>query len=456
VTVVKENLNYSVFIGNGQPMVVGSTAAKLQAIASPTDAAELQVGYVGGNGSVVALQESGLPGGKLGGLFEFRSTTLNQAQNALGRVALGIANTFNTQHRLGQDQNGAMGGDFFREAVPVVNASRFNQGNPAGNYAVVNATIANISAVTTSDYKFGRDGTGNYVVTRLTDNSTVYSGASLPSAPIEGVNFNVASGAMANGDYFIVKPTANGAGSFSVKITDESKIAAAAPIVTSYATSNAGSGGISAGSVDNGFALSSVTPPITLHYLAGPPATLNGAGSLPAAGFPFPVTVTDINGVTNTYAANAPVPFSDGGTLTFNGMSVSLTGQPADGDTFTIGANPNAASDNRNMLRLGGLQTANTLGGAANAPQGVGVTTFQGAFGQLVSQVGNKTHELEVNNSAEENLLDQVTQSQQAQSGVNLDEEAGNLIRYQQQYQAAAKIMQTVKEMFEVLVGLGP
>jgi flagellar hook-associated protein 1 FlgK len=455
VTVVKENLNYSIFIGNGQPMVIGTTASKLEVVPSPTDAAELQIGYVAGNGKTVALQEAGLPGGKLGGLFEFRSTTLMSAQNALGRVALGIASTFNAQHQLGQDQTGAMGGKFFAEAIPVVNASRFNQGSPLNNQAVVNATIDNVSALTTSDYKFGRDAAGNYVVTRLADNTQVYSNSALPSAPIDGINFDVTSGAMAGGDYYVIKPTVNGAGSFSVLIKDQAKIAAAGPIVTSFNTSNSGTGAISAGSVDRNFTQAGIATPVTLHFSAGTPPTLNDTAGA-ATGFAFPVTVTDLNGVTNTYGAGVPVPYSDGATIAFNGMSVKISGQPADLDSFTVKANPNASSDNRNMLLLGGLQTANTLGGASNAPQGVGVTTFQGAFGQLVSQIGNKTHELEVTKTAEDKLLSQVTQAQQAQSGVNLDEEAGNLIRYQQQYQAAAKIMQTVKEMFDVLVGLGP
>jgi flagellar hook-associated protein 1 FlgK len=461
VTVVKENLNYSVFIGNGQPMVIGTTASKLAVLPSPTDRAELQVGYVAGTGKTVALPESGLPGGTLGGLFEFRAKTLNSAQNALGRVALGVAATFNAQHRLGQDQNGAMGSDFFAEARPIANASIFNQGVPPIAPAQVDPTIANISAVTTSDYKFGRDSTGNYVITRLADNANVYSNAALPSAPIDGVNFTVTSGAMGIGDYFIVKPTVNGAGSFGVLVKDQAKIAAAAPIVTSSTTSNAGTGVISAGSVDANFTQAVIVTPVTLNYLATVPATtppsgtLNGSSAAPGAGFPFPVTVTIDGTPPVTYPAGTPIPYTDGATLTFNGMSVKLTGQPADADTFTVRGNPNAGSDNRNMLLLGALQTANTLGGASNAPQGIGITSFQGAFGQLVSQVGNKTHELEVTKTAEDKLQSQVTQAQQAESGVNLDEEAANLIRYQQHYQAAAKIMQVVKEMFDTLAALG-
>src|SRR5690606_37823844 len=97
-------------------------------------------------------------------------------------------------------------------------------------------------------------------------------------------------------------------------------------------------------------------------------------------------------------------------------------------DTFTIGANSNGDGDNRNALLLGGLQTANVLQG--------GTTSYNGAYSQLVSQIGNKTREVQVNSAAQATLLKSIQTAQQSVSGVNLDEEATNLIRYQQAYQA--------------------
>jgi flagellar hook-associated protein 1 FlgK len=461
VSVIKEGTNYSIFIGNGQPMVVGTKASQLQTVPSPTDSRQLQVGYVAGNG-VITLPENSLPGGKLGGVFEFRAKTLNTAQNSLGRIALGLADTFNAQHRLGQDQTGAMGGDFFAEARPVVNANINNIGNPVGALASVDATIADIGKLTTSDYSFARDVGGNYTVTRLSDNAKIYSNAAPPSTPIDGINF-IMAGAMANGDNYVVKPTIMGAASFKVLVTDQANIASAVPISTAYSMSNSGSGAIGGAAVDKNFLPSMVATQVTLNYVANVPATvpasgtLNDAATAPGTGFGFPVKLT-VNGVSNIYPAGTPVPYTAGATITFGaslpgpppdvgGMTVKITGMPANGDAFTVSANPNAAGDNRNMLLLGALQSANTLVS--------GTTTYQGALGQLVSQVGNKTHELEVTKAAQDNLLNQVTQAQQSESGVNLDEEAGNLIRYQQAYQAAAKVMQTVKEMFDILAALG-
>ncbi len=432
VTVNKQSSGYSVFIGNGQPLVVGTSVYQLTTVASSTDLGRLQVGYVT-NGTTVTLPEEAITGGKLGGLIEFRNKSLDPIQNSLGRIALGIAETFNAQHRLGQDQNGNLGGDFFNSAQPAVNADFNNTGT-----AVIGATISNVSALTTSDYRVSYDGS-NYSVTRISDNKSMYSGATFPSTTIDGVDLTMTSGPMAAGDHFMVRPTVNGAADFSVLIKDLSSIAAATPIVTAATTTNTGTGAISAGSINAAFTAATVSTPVTLTY--------NSAGGT-LTGFPatMPVTVTT-NGVPTTYAAGAAVPYTAGSTISFGGAEIKLSGAPADGDTFKISANVNGLGDSRNMLALGELQTKNILqGGTAN---------YNTAYSQLVSLVGNKTRELQVNSAAEGGLLKQMQTTQQSESGVNLDEEAANLIQYQQAYQAAAKVMQAVSDMFDILASLG-
>ena len=96
---------------------------------------------------------------------------------------------------------------------------------------------------------------------------------------------------------------------------------------------------------------------------------------------------------------------------------------------------------------LAGLQTARTLGG--------GTATYQDTYGQLVSSTGNKAREIQVSVAAQENIATQVRQTQQSLSGVNLDEEAANLLRYQQAYQASAKLIQAATTVFDTLISLG-
>ena len=129
-------------------------------------------------------------------------------------------------------------------------------------------------------------------------------------------------------------------------------------------------------------------------------------------------------------------------------MSFSITGIPANGDQFTITPNTsNSPGDNRNGLLLAGLQSQGTLNNSK--------TTYSNAFGQLVNSVGNKTNELNVTGAAEATVLAQATTAVQSESGVNLDEEATNLLRYQQAYQAAGKMMQIASQLFSTLLTIG-
>jgi flagellar hook-associated protein 1 FlgK len=144
--------------------------------------------------------------------------------------------------------------------------------------------------------------------------------------------------------------------------------------------------------------------------------------------------------------ALGPQTYTAGSAITINGWTTQISGTPAAGDTFTVKQNTNATTDGSNILLMAALQTANTL---VN-----GTTSYQGAYGQLLGQVGSQTRELTVTSQAQTNLLDQVTKSQQAISGVNLDEEAANLLRYQQAYQAAGKAIQIANTMFETILNL--
>lgn len=432
VSIVQQAGDYNVFIGNGQPLVVGNSSYDLVTVTSPTDPGRLEVGYVS-NGTTFTIPESSLSGGNLGGLFEYRSQSLDPIQNALGRIAIGLASTFNAQHKLGQDQNGNLGGDFFNIASPLVTGSTKNTGN-----ADIGASISNVDALTTSDYRLSYDGT-NYKVTRLSDNASMYSGATFPTGTIDGVDFSVTSGTMATGDEFLIRPTVNGASGLNVLIKDVKEIAAATPIRTGAPSTNTGTGAISAGNITSAFDGSAVTTPVTLTY----DSAANTLTGFPAG---MPVTVTT-NGVPTTYPAGTPVPFTAGSVISFGGAEVKISGAPANGDTFTISANTNGDGDNRNMLALGELQTKNVLQG--------GTASYNSAYSQLVSLVGNKTRELQTNSASEGALLKQMQTAQQSESGVNLDEEATNLLRYQQAYQASGKVMQAVSDMFDVLISLG-
>jgi flagellar hook-associated protein 1 FlgK len=437
-TVVRgENNSLTVSIGSGQPLVVGKKNFELAVINSPTDLQRVEVGYVTGT-KVTVLPESQLTGGELGGLLEFRSNALDRAQNSLGRVALALASTFNAQHRLGIDDTGQPGGDFFTVA-PAFVGKHLN--NALSSTTEVSAVVTDPTKLTQSDYKLSFDGT-NFVVSRLSDNQQTLINPYPQTVPqeIDGVSYTI-TGSAATGDSFLVKPTINGAAGFNVALVDRAKIAAAAPIVTSAPISNKGNAKISEGSVDAAYLTpgNPLVAPLTLTYDAA-------SGNL--TGFPNQdVTVVD-NGVTTVYpAGTGAIPYSQTAKYNFGGINVSFTGAPADLDTFTIGPNISGVGDNRNARLLGALQAKNILDN--------GTATYQSAYAEMVSYVGNKTREAQVNGSASEALLAQAREAQQDVSGVNLDEEAANLLKYQQAYQASGKVMQIASTLFDTLLSLG-
>ncbi|MGJ7493406.1 flagellar hook-associated protein FlgK [Variovorax sp. ZT4R33] len=427
---------YNVFIATGQSLVVADRAATLQAVPSAADPTRTAVALVGLAGNVMELNPNAITGGSLGGLMAFRTETLVPTQNAIGRLSIALADSFNGQHKLGLDLTGALGGDFFSKGSPAVLSNANNTGS-----AVISAAVTNSSALTTSDYGVEyKDvaGTPTYVVTRLSDKATVGSFTTFP-ATFDGVTVSLASGAAALGDNFVVQPTRTGARDMTVLVLDPAKVAAASPVVTGNTASNQGTGALGKATIGAGYPATPLGANVTLSF----DKTTGQFSGFPATSA---VTVTLANGTSTVYAAGAPVPYTDGATMSFDGISVKLTGAPANGDTFTIGKNTGGVSDGSNALLLAGLQRATVIGN--------GTSTFSGAYAQLVSTVGNRALEVGVAEATQVSVTAQIKMSQQSVSGVNQDEETANLLMFQQMYQANAKVIQTASTMFDAILGI--
>ncbi|MYN09370.1 flagellar hook-associated protein FlgK [Pseudoduganella aquatica] len=428
----------TVSIGTGQPLVISNRNFALATTPSLTDPTRMTIGYQTNN-EISPLPESALTGGALGGLLEFRSGSLDRARNELGQVAAGLAASFNAQHQLGQDRNGALGGNFFSDINAYIGVDSRN--SPVST-AVVTGVVKDASALTTSDYDLNFDGT-NYVLKRASDGQSTVLTYPQTTGPqiVDGVEYTL-SGTPATGDHFAVRPTYMAASEFKVSLTDVGKIALAAPIVTNAPLSNTGNGKITPGTVDSNYltAGNALAAPVTLSYDA-----LTGSLS----GFPAAQdVVVTANGVSTTYPAGTPsIPYTDGASISFGGVNISISGTPGDTDSFTVGPNTGGTRDNRNGALLGDLQAKNILNG--------GKTTYQSAYASMVNFVGNKTREVQIGADAATAAVKQASNAQQSVSGVNLDEEAANLLRYQQAYQASGKVMQIASTLFDVLISLG-
>lgn len=418
-TVKQSDGSVNVYVGNGHAIVVGSQKLSLETIVSPDNPDNLTLGLVSAN-QTIQLPEDQITGGALGGILAFRRDSLDDAQNALGRVAMTLAQTFNEQHQLGVDLNGDMGKELFTVSSPKIISASTN--NAASN---ITASISDFGALTTSDYQFSYDGT-NYTLTNLSDNSSV-STAVIPSGatPLSLDGLSVTGATILPNERFLIQPTVNGAKGIAVNITDTTEIAAAGPNRTGAASTNKGTGTISAGTVNSLPLDPNLQQPLTITFHA----PYDGQYDVTGTGTGLPAT-------NQAYTAGADI--------SFNGYAFQISGQPAAGDVFTIEPNSNGSSDNRNALLLGALQTKSTMEN--------GTATYQATYAQLVSQIGNKTRELDVTSKAQANLLAQTEKSIQSLSGVNLDEEAANLMRFQQAFQASSKVIEISNTLFDSLL----
>jgi flagellar hook-associated protein 1 FlgK len=443
--------SYNVFIGSGQQIVVGSRAREMTATPSTADATRIVVGLKTGGGTQ-EFPESLITGGELGGLVEFRNSSLDLVVNELGRVAASLALTFNAQHGLGQDLQGRIAGDtgfvgdFFTISDPKVVSNAYNTG--AGSLtASFKAPVAPSSPdysgnfyteLTTSDYRVQFGAAGAYSITRLDDNQLVASGSGVGVVEFDGVSLNI-SAVGASGDKFLLQPTSEVARNIGIDsriVADPRSIAAAGPVRVTQAQTNTGSMGIGQGVVGLGY--TAPASPLTLTATA---TTLDGVTGT--------WTAVYSDGTSSTSTGNIPLT-SGTSTLAkvaFSGMSFDVNGTPAVGDSFEINRNTGGVVDGRNALLFARLQTQNTVSD--------GTATFQSAYARLVADNGIRTREVRVQLDAQGAVRDQAVATRESLSGVNLDEEAANMLKYQQAYQAASKILEIGSKLFDTILSLG-
>jgi flagellar hook-associated protein 1 FlgK len=433
-TVVQGDGAFNVFFGSGQPLVIGTEYFTLNAQAAADDPERIVIAMKAPGGTTTELPESQITGGTLGGLVGFRSGSLDSAQNALGRVAIALTQNFNDQHQLGQDLTGALGGSFFNVVAPTAYA---NSLNTSGALVTAAFTATAASDLTTSDYQLAYTAANTFTMTRLSDGTSWTGTGGTPAAALTdlltvqmpGQGFDLTLTGTPNvGETFKIQPARTGAESIRVVLTDPRNIAAAAPMRSAAALANTGTGSISAGTVN---------PP------APPNANLQNRVTIT---FDNPPTTFDVFDVTAGVSLATNVAFTAGADITYNGWTVQVSGAPMAGDVFTVEQNSSGVSDNRNAVLLAALQTTSTMIG--------GTASYQSAYSQIVSEVGNKARQVETIGLAQQNLVDQAEAERQRMSGVNLDEEAANLLRYQQAYQASAKVIQIASSLFDELLAI--
>lgn len=409
-TFTQDNGAINVFIGSGQGVVIGNQAVKLTPESQGEDSRRAGVSLVASGGSNIDLSNV-ISGGRLGAFLDLRSSVLDESQNALGRIAIGLAQEFNEQHKLGFDLDGNLGQDFFKVPETEVLA-----GSNAAN-GVPTVEVTDISGLTTDDYQLRfDDSSSEWIVRREPGGQLVDSIAAGASKEIEGLTIDLSGVTTpAKGDSFLIRPTRTAAQQFGTLISDPREIAA--------------SRGVNA----------SADPANTAEGL--PVLQVTDADPLERGDYQLRFDGTDWN-----------LFDSDGGSVSLpsgiDGLNIDLDGitNPEAGDTFDIEVRLGTVGDNGNALDLAALQDKLLLDG--------GKATFEGGYNTLIAEVGTNTRRAQVASQAQERLLAEAQGQRDSLSGVNLDEEAANLVRYQQAYQAAAQVIATTSSLFDTLLSV--
>lgn len=334
--------------------------------------------------------------------------------------------------------------------------------NPGDVGLTAGTTPSQSNSLTTSDYSLSYDGS-QYQLLRLSD-SVIVGQSATPSFQVDGFSLQLDAGTMVAGDRYTITPTKTSVGNFNFQLNNPAQIALASPVRAQSSLQNQGTGvitmtGVSnttglpnptAGQLGNAFALpGEISPPINIEFIS--PTTyrildMSNGGQGVQIG---PVQTYDPNAASHhVFPVSGVVDTSLPGpnpTYTFDpGYQIKLQGNVAAGDVFTIRYNSNATGDNTNGLSLLGLSEQRLLGG--------GTSTFQESFAQLVGEIGTTAARTNVSEQASSSLLRSLEIRRSEVSGVNLDEEAANLIKYEQQYQAAAQLITIARTIFSELI----
>jgi flagellar hook-associated protein FlgK len=439
-TVNQSNGTTLVNLNTGESLVLAGGYAQLSSIAGNPD--PKNTGIQVSQGSATFTLNNKTLGGTLGGYFTARDT-ITETQREIGQLALSFTDAMNTQNSLGMTLNNTLGGNLFNIAASAGLPSSTNTGTSTVTVSTIAGQGINIPP---NDFKAVYNGSTSSFDVYMLDAATGAATNLASMTPAKtladyGLQLNI-SGTPAANDSFLLQPARNAAGSITSAIKDSSDLALASPLKISASAANNGSGTLSIASFTNTSSFGG-TPTDLL-------STAPGSIKMTATGV---YTVYDVSGATlgtSSSATNILANLSPALT-TAAGFDVSLSGTAKVGDSFTLSFNKNGFSDNTNGLKLAALQTQDLVRkGASDATDNK--MTFNEAFTTTLTAVGTTVNGLNTSVTAANTKLTQSQEMYDSVAGVNLDEEAANLVRFQQAYAASAKVISAAKDVFDTLL----
>ena len=426
----------SVFVAGSQPLVLGNQAATLS-IDDPIDfgagSGKKVLSFLApGSSTKVELNESMLGGGQVAGLLRFQNNDLAEGRNLLGRMAIAISESMNTQNRLGLTLNGQPGENLFAP-ISLGNATPSNFNTSTATMAL---TVADPTALQASSYTVSFTAGDAGSVTRHSDGKVFnFDGSALPPVTVasvfsaQGLGVTL-SGAVNAGDQFVINSLQGAAAELQALQYSPTDLAAANPVNAAMGATNGGSLQLASLKATGPITQPATGSPVTIAFTAGSPATYS-------ATVPGPPVATIATG-----------NYVSGEKIAINGWEIALQGAPKSGDTVTVG---NATDSQYGDWYKRDTGNASALMALRDVPMFDNATLADG-FASAMAQVGTRTQSAQFAAELSSSIAANLERDRTAVSGVNLDEEAARLIQYQQAYQASAKMLQVAQSIFDNLM----
>lgn len=438
----------NVTIGQGITLVTGGIAIPMSVARNKFDSNKLEIG-ISANAATdeKSIITGQLSGGSLTGLFDARDNVLIPSIQTLGKMALGIADSFNRQQSLGRDLNGDAGQNIFKDVNdPQVVLSRTLNSSDNLNKSNFEVYIRNSENITGENYEMEYDGTNLDVFDEDGNLMQQFTAADIAAMDAgqqlivgdTGLALSISINQLTVGDKFQIRPTFTAANDIK-RILEDPKLIAAA---------------------DNPLEIAEVNNPNNVELKL---YEIIGASSPVPGPLPDDFVTVSVDATGSTYQVSdstgtiisgpSPIPADQIIEDPISGIRFEFEGILAGSESFTIthadnpGINENkkfGPGDNTNILTMLGFQSARTLDGGTNS--------FSESYADLVTGVGVETKSREISRASFETLLSSAEERLAGIQGVNLDEEAANLIQYQQAYSAAARIITVARETFQTLL----
>lgn len=448
----QDGFNINVSIGNGVPLISGENVNKLEAVPSDNDKSRYEIFMTDNQGGTMNITNE-IDGGEMGGLLRYRSDTLDPALNEMGRIAIVFAAESNNKHHLGTDLNGDQGVDLFKDINTKESQLDRIPGIQRSAAAGVWIDPENLHKLPAQEFYLKQQGNELVLADSVTGANMLPGGpftdiAAFNTALQGAYGFRLSDGETANpatdislaaegvanllqGGGMLISPVRIGASQLerSPELTDTNKIALAGIAGT-----------------ENNFG----TAKLGFEDLSGQKLTSFGTGAVNLSGAQVKYdgtnfTLTDTAGTTTAGTDNGDgtYTFAIGGSDLV--LNISDIADAKTNDAWTL----EGTAGGQNGKVLSALQQERIID---RRDDGTGGSSLSETYSMLVEDVGIRTSESRTAMAVSTATLNQSVSMRESASGVNMDEEAGNLVRFQQAYMASSQIISTAQKLFDTLI----